>query len=153
MTTSNDDNKVNETVLMKRAAALAITGANLNQMTKKLGISRYLVEKLCAKEEFKQLVNELSDSEIVPIITKARKELSKLVFEAIRVLKHQLSENSLEAAKIVFKSIGLEDQEMEKRDSEINIFLPGNEAPTKVVEQIVPEYTVQIPGNEDAKID
>lgn len=123
-----------EVVLIKRMVALTIAGMNYNQMSKQLKLGRNTVSRLCNTPEFEKLLEEKTEAEIGPLIVRARVELSKLVSKAIQVVHHHLDNNSLDAVKITFKAIGLENQEQVQRDAPINIIMPGQSPePTTII--------------------
>lgn len=112
-------------LVLKQIAAVAISGASYRQIADTLGISRTLVKKACESPKFKELVAKIGDEELAPAIVRAKSRISKLLDKAMIVLEHHLDQNNLEAVKLVFKSIGLDNTETGAGDSTINVILPG----------------------------
>jgi hypothetical protein len=113
-------------ILMKQIIALGMAGETQFAISKKLGLSRPMVDKICDDPKFREMAMEIGNREVVPVIAKMRSQLSKLGEAAISVVKQHLQENNLEAAKLVFKTMGLMEQEEKQGDTQLTVILPGS---------------------------
>lgn len=94
--------------LMKRIAALAVSGTSKAAIAKELKISRRQVDKAYNDERFLKLVDDIGNDAIATTKTFIQKEFSKLSPEILRVLKANLKKDSLEAVKVFLKAMGLD---------------------------------------------
>lgn len=110
---------------MKRVAALDMAQAPQSLIAKETGLSRFAVARLMKSVEYQQVLERLSDHAILPAIALAREGLGKLIQECLRVLEAKLKDNSLEAVKIVFNGLGVNDPDEKKQgDTSIQIVMP-----------------------------
>lgn len=118
---------VNEKVVLKQIAALAAAGAGPDAIKKELGVSDYIYKLLTTSDEFKTALEEIGNEATVKAIQLARTQISNLVSKAIRVLNQKLDEGELDAAKEVFKRIGMDgSNDKPVADTNIQIVLPGS---------------------------
>lgn len=115
---------VNE-MIITQVASLAIAGQSASAIGRQLGMSSRFVSKVLAHPDYKALMQRTADKELVPVIVRAKAELAKLVNKAIKVVEEQLDDGNLQAAAMVFKSIGLDETSDKAGDTSINVILPG----------------------------
>lgn len=95
---------------LKKAAAMAVGGAEKGDVRKALGLTYYAVNKLYNDEQFKKLVAELGDDAIVVAKQTTRNKIAKLAAKAVVALEKNLDKHNLEAVKVVLRSMGIEQQ-------------------------------------------
>ena len=119
-------------LLQKQIATLVTAGMPLAEICKALKISRQRLNKLCRDPGYKQFVDAQLDTEIGPIIARAKTRMSKLVDKAVDAVERALSSgqtaDELKAAGIILKASGLEQQETQQQDNVLNIILPSSSA-------------------------
>jgi len=125
----NTPESISQTVLMQKVATLAISGYKTSQIAKELSLSLGLVRKITKDPKFLELIEETSEKELAPLLTKAKAEMARLVSKSIKVVENCLDKDDLEAAKIVLKSVGLASQEEKQGSTELNIIMPGAKEP------------------------
>lgn len=126
--------------LMKQIAASDLAGfMSKAEIARQFNLSHHAVAKILKSDEYNLIKDRLSDAVIAPALKQAKISLSALLKQAIKVVKKHLEEDNLEAAKLVFKSMGIGDKEDEKGDTAITVILPGSEAPKEVQSDIVME--------------
>jgi CRISPR/Cas system CSM-associated protein Csm2 small subunit len=127
--------KENEDLLIQQIAALAIAGTtSILGVSKALNISRHQVRRFMADPRYREILDEVAEKELVPAITSMRNKIAKLGDKAIRVLEQHLDEGNLDAAKMVFKAMGLEAQEERQMDTTIQVIMPGAHDDAKTIE-------------------
>lgn len=94
---------------LKKAASLAVAGANKGEIRKALGLSAYGINKLYKDDRFNQMVTELGEDALVAAKAVTRVQISKLAAKAIRALEANLDRNSMAAVTTVLRSMGIED--------------------------------------------
>ena len=126
-------NPVEEQVVAKSLAAAMLDGTPVTQAAKLIGIELSVARRISKSDTFKDLVSQIGNDELTPALAKAKSKLAKLTDKAIRVIEHQLDANNLEAAKIVLKAVGLDQQEEKKdQDTNITVIMPGDRSPKHV---------------------
>jgi transcription initiation factor TFIIIB Brf1 subunit/transcription initiation factor TFIIB len=126
-----------DTVLVKKVAAIAATLASAREIAEQAGISEYICKKVMARADFKDELKKIAEDSTAAAKHVLKSELGKMVREVLRVIKHNLELNSLEAVKIYFKALGIEQEETKTGDTQINVLLPGA-APKAVQAQVSP---------------
>lgn len=123
-------------ILAKRIHALLLVDPNRPAVAiaKELGISRFQVKRIVDSEYFRKMLEERSDADMQVAITQAKHAMSRCLHEAVRVIKHHLDKNSLDAAKMVLRSQGLEQMEERPTDTSITVVLPTGINQGKVFE-------------------
>lgn len=111
-------------VLLKRAAALSVVGTTVDKICTELAISRLQYEKLVSDPRFDELITRIGEDDEKSFL-ETRRSIRKLVAKAIKALDEALDKGSLEAVKIVFKSIGLDEKEQDRADASVTVILPG----------------------------
>jgi hypothetical protein len=78
-----------------------------------------------ASSEFRDVLSDVGDAALKPAIAKAKNGADGLVDKALKVLEDALDEGDIDAAKVVFKLIGLENQEERASDTHLTVVMPG----------------------------
>lgn len=93
--------------IRKKAAALAASGKNKQEVKKQCGLSVHGMNKLYKDEEFKRLVADIGDDAIVNSKNEMKLAISRMTKKAIVALEKNLDKHSLEAVRTFLKIIGL----------------------------------------------
>lgn len=117
--------------------SLKLNNVTVKEIAKQLHLTQYAVTKIIDSEEFRLQLRELSDRVVDTAANTWKATISELVGEAKRVLKEKLAENDLEAVKIVVRSLGVEKQEQQIQQGNIQVILPDYTKPTKEVANVV----------------
>lgn len=104
-----EDSSVITEARLKKAAALAVAGANKGEIRKSLGLSAYGINKLYKDDRFNQMVTELGEDALVAAKAVTRVQISKLAAKAIKALEANLDRNNMAAVTTVLRSMGIED--------------------------------------------
>lgn len=112
-------------VIARQIAAIAIINPNISDISRQLNISRDLVRRVMDSAKFRDILTAVGDSSLAPAIAKVRAQTSKLVDKALKVIEDKLDEGDLDAAKVVFKIIGVDQQEDKPQDTNLTVVLPG----------------------------
>lgn len=96
--------------LIKQVAALAAVGKSTLAISTELKISRYHVNKIMQKEEFRIHTAEVGDAAIEGAKAYVKGEMRHLAPEVVRVLKANLKKDKLEAVKTVLSIMGFNDE-------------------------------------------
>ena len=132
--------KVIADAVRKQVAVLALAGKSRPFISKKLNITRYMVDKIYRDEEFKRVVKEIGDATTEVAKQAVRSQVSELVKDAFESLKHLLQEKkSVEAIKVFLRIVGLEDKEVNKGGGDINLILPTTKVEKPVTAQEIPD--------------
>lgn len=131
---------INETVV-KRAAALAALGATRYRVAKELKISHYYVRKIWKDELFLKTIQEIGDAAVTSAKATTKKELAKLAPKAVNTIEKNLDRHNLEAARIILRSLGLEQEKPgEQKEGGLTLILAGQKPePQKATVQVVRE--------------
>lgn len=116
----------------KALATAMIAGSTITAAANAINIPLSTAKRISKSEIYRSLVEDIGESELGPALAKAKSKLAKLVDKAIRAVESNLDKDSLDAAKIVLKSVGLDQQEQKKdQDTNITVIMPsGNEPRT-----------------------
>lgn len=130
MATTNRNLKIAEkAVLIRQAAGLSSIGSTQAEICQHLHISPARLKTLMDSPEFKKVVGEIADDAVLPAIAQIKREFTYRIKEVLRVLDEKLSENSLEAAKMILTGIlGQGNKAEEKAPTAINIVMPAGVA-------------------------
>jgi hypothetical protein len=108
-----DPDSADETALaatVKRAAALAASGATKYKVMTSLKLTQYAVNKLWKDERFKQIVAEIGEDAVSASKAITRNQMAKLSSLAMKAIEFQLKKNNLMAAVTVLRAIGVETE-------------------------------------------
>lgn len=137
-------------IILRRIAIAAATLMPATKIAEEVGLSPYQVRRLMGTPKFREVLKELSDMETGMARLAMRTEVSKLANEALRVIREQLGENSLEAVKIALKIMGLDAVEDKSNGpTTISVVLPGQQAPMKEFTSEAIDVTVQDEENRE----
>lgn len=100
--------------MLKKAAALAATGSSRNAISKALKISPYYVNRIFRDDQFQKYLTEIGDDAILHAKVEMRTAISKLSKKAIAAIDKNLAKHSLEAAKVVLRTLGLDGTQKEE---------------------------------------
>lgn len=119
----NAEEVVLNEVITRQVAAIAITGASAAEIARQLNISPSSVRRIFELDKYKEIVIEV-----------AKAGFPKLLGKALRAVEDVLdtggSRDKLQAATIVFKAVGLAEEEGKPQDTQIIVQLPnGIETP------------------------
>lgn len=120
---------------VKQVAALVIAGISHNQISKDMGISRYFVNKIVNSTMFQQYVSKESEDALASAKSTIKAALTQRVPALIAAIDKHLEEGNLEAVKIAFRALGMEQGESNTAASNITVVLPGAE-PKEVIANV-----------------
>lgn len=127
-------------MLQKQIATLVTAGMPLTEVCKTLKISRKRLNALCKDPGYRQFVDAQLDSEIGPLLVRAKTRMSRLVDKAVDAVERALTSgqtaDELKAAGIILKAAGLEQQEEKQADTSITVILPTPQ-PKEVVAEVI----------------
>lgn len=120
---------IEKEVLITKVAGLIAAGADVNAISKELGVTPQKVRYVRDLPATREKVNELMDSVMGDVVKEAKRALSKLLPKAIRAIDRRLEEDAdLKAAEIVLKGVGaLREDEQGGNTAAITVVLPGGE--------------------------
>jgi hypothetical protein len=123
-----------EEIITRKVATLMLANPTITiqDLAKRLEISKDLVKRIQASDRFRELLKVTGEDAMSRAVSKTRQEMAELAQEAVRVIKFQLQENNLEAAKIVLKTMGLEQQEKTVSDTQLTVIIPGQTEPKDI---------------------
>lgn len=117
----------------KQVAALRISGMSKEEIANKIRISRRQVDNVIKSDEYKVIITEIGESAVMEAKNVLKRRVSELVPQAYEALKNNLAEDNMEAVKVVFKAVGLEQKEESAQgDTSITILMPGQQEPKDV---------------------
>lgn len=135
---------VERNVLVAKIANLAAMGAGQQKMAKILSeetgqnITWRQIKRVLDSQECKDIIREITDVAISQSKASVRMEMGRLVPKAVKVVEFHLDENNLQAVPILFKAIGVDQQEEgPKGQQNITVVLPG------VIEKPAQEITIE----------
>lgn len=131
---------VDEKIVLKQIAALAAAGKSKKDIVKELGITEYNYNKIIARDDFKQALEDIGNAAVGKAVQLIRTRMSNLGTKAVDVVSGKLDEGDLDAAKTVFKILGLNGMEEKAvADTNIQIVLPGSDY----------QEPIEVPNGED----
>ncbi len=127
-----DKMAVPRNVLVAKVAQLAATGMGQQKMSVTLSeemgepISWRQIKKILDTQECKDIVKEVTDVAVSQGKALAKSEMARLVNKAVKVVEFHLDENNLQAVPILFKAIGVDQQEQQQQGNQsLTVVLPG----------------------------
>lgn len=93
-----------------KVASMALAGKNQHQIGQELGLSWRQVKKHLNSEECKELMRKIKDAYLVEAQNRFKVEGSKLVGEAIEVIRKHLKDGNLQAVPHVMKLVELDKE-------------------------------------------
>lgn len=120
---------IEKEVLVTKIAGLIAAGAEVNSISKELGVTPQKVRYIRDLPETRDKVNELVNSVMGDIVKEAKRGLAKLLPKAIRAIDRRLEEDAdLKAAELVLKGVGaLKEEETNNNATSIQVIMPGGE--------------------------
>lgn len=107
-------------------AALVITSnATPGELKAATGLSYVQLANVKKSEEYATALADIRKELVDTAKNVAVGGLAKMVPEAIEAVKQQLKKHNLDAAKMVFKGVGVEQADQEAKDNSLTIILPG----------------------------
>lgn len=114
-----------EAIYAKLAIMIA-NGSSITQAAEHLGIHKNTARKFVKDPNFLKRYEDTLNEVVAPAKDKARREIARLVPKAIKVIENNLDDDNLEAAKMVLKAVGVEQEEnQDKGDTNIVVQLPS----------------------------
>lgn len=114
-------------VIAPQIAAAIVRQEPTEDIAKAHGLSERQVKSITKSDEFKEAINELMEHSKTMARSKLAIFQDTLMSEAITALRSALSKGSVEGVKLVFKSLGLLDEEQSNDQvTQINVTLPGS---------------------------
>jgi hypothetical protein len=131
---NNLDPTVVQEALTRQVATIMLSGATVTDCAKRLTITPAAVRRITATDKYKELVTVTAEDELAPALSQAKAQLARLTTKAIKAVERALDEgsarDSLQAATIVLKAVGLHEEKEQQNDTSITVVLPsGLEAP------------------------
>lgn len=120
--------------IVRQVATRRAMGVPLRDLSKEFGLPVYTINKAINSDMGKAIVKEVIDNAVAGAVIQARRGLSDLVEASVQVIKDQLAEGNLEAAKMVLKGIGLDQAEKQDlaQQQAITVILPGKAEPKDI---------------------
>lgn len=129
----NMDPLVVQEALTRQIATIMLSGASVTDCAKKLTITPAAVRRIIDTDKYKELITITAEDSLAPALSQAKAQLGKLVTKAIKAVERALDEgsarDSLQAATIVLKSVGLHEEKEAQQDTSITVVLPSGLEP------------------------
>lgn len=141
-----------EVALRSKIAVLTMAGMSAPKIQAELGLTKAEHTRLCKDPSYMALIEQMQQAENAPALNKAKARMTKLVDKAVDAIERALDSpahgDSLKAASMVLRSLGLDEQEEQQSDTNITVVLPsGQEAKTINIEGA--SYEVQDGSREE----
>lgn len=119
----------------RQMAVRRARGASLRDLEAEFGYSRPVVNRVLATDVSKAIISEITESSVKAALLEVRNGLAAMSDLAIKALKKNLEDGSIEAVKTYFRALGLETTEKTNGNQQqaIQVILPGAVAPPKDV--------------------
>lgn len=129
------------TDIIKAIATRKALGTSVRELSKEFGYSNVVINRALSTEIAKAIQKEIVESAVTGAVAVVRRELADLVPLTLQAVRAQLEDNSLEAVKIVYRALGMEQQEEKQGNATqaIQVILPGAQAPIKDVANEIQE--------------
>lgn len=98
---------------------------SISGLSKALNLHHRVIRRVMEDPRFKEFMDKVMEEEFLPLVTKVRGDIYKLGTEAVRVIRENLKENSLDAAKLVMKVMALDTVEQKQQDTNLTVIMPG----------------------------
>lgn len=122
-------------LMTRRIASLLISNTSMGDIAKQLDLPYNTARKIANGDAVRGMLKEVGEAALTEAKNQIRKGVADLVPLALEALKKNLEEDSIEAVKVVFKTAGALEKEMEKDAgiTAIQVVLPGSDS-AKLVE-------------------
>lgn len=109
---------------IRQVAVMASTGTPKSHIQKQLNMTPFILGEILAMPECVAMIDEVNSAALGEAKIAIKQGLSSLAKEAVQVVKNNLKKDSLEAAKTVFKALGVDgSQEENKADNSFTLVL------------------------------
>jgi hypothetical protein len=109
---------------MRLLAQLKLSNVSNEDAAKQLGITIYQVRKLEERDEFRDVIKELTEDMVKVAAQQWKGSVSKLIPKALSTLEKGLDQGKLDAVKIILTSIGLDKVEQTASGGTLQVILP-----------------------------
>lgn len=109
---------------ISRIAPLRLANIGINKIAEQLKLTKHYVTKIVNSSEFSAKLREISDDMTSQAANSWKASISNLVPQAVDVLKQALKKGDLEAVKLIVRSLGVEKQETQVQQGNIQVILP-----------------------------
>lgn len=109
---------------ISRIAPLRLANIGINKIAEQLKLTKHYVTKIVNSSEFSTKLREISDDMTSQAANSWKASISNLVPQAVDVLKQALEKGDLEAVKLIVRSLGVEKQETQVQQGNIQVILP-----------------------------
>lgn len=113
-----------EDALATKVAILLVTGKNISQISKELGISRDRIRTLMDSDECIRGVRKLEEEGLRAAKVMIRLGVSKIAKKVLDVIEHHLDNNNLQAVAPALKILGFTENDAPQADQSITVILP-----------------------------
>lgn len=116
--------EVVEEAQYKIVATMSIAGLSPHAIAQELKMTRYMVKKIRASEEFKTYLEELKDKAVTEAVSTWKVALSQATPEVIQLFKDLVAAKNPRALDVYLKTIGIEKEQVQQQASNITVMLP-----------------------------
>lgn len=95
--------------LYRLIASQLVSGVSKAEIAKSLNTTTQRINNLLKDEQFKSVMRELTEDVVGAAVSTLKSAMADRTEQALRVIDHHLMQNNLEAVKLLFKSLGLEN--------------------------------------------
>lgn len=122
-------------LMTRQIASLLVANTPMGEIASKLDLPYNTTRKIANSKAVRGMLKEVGEAALTEAKNQIRKGVADLVPLALEALKKNLEEDSIEAVKVVFKTAGALEKDMEKDAgiTAIQVVLPGSES-SKTVE-------------------
>lgn len=129
---SMDQTVINE-ALTRQVATVMLSGASVADCAKKLTLTANAVRTITSSDRYKEIVATTAEEELAPALAKAKAQIARLTTKAVAALERALDDgstrDSLQAATIVLKAVGLHEDEKQSVDTQLTVIMPNSATP------------------------
>lgn len=120
-------NPIEDELLAAKIATITVAAPTtpISTIAKQLKVNHNVVRRIMNSDSYRGLLTTMTREQIAPILAKVKTDIHNLGMEAVRVLKEQLEENSLEAAKVVLKVMALDAPQEQQQEASLTVIIPG----------------------------
>ena len=122
---SKPDTPITQQKIVEMATLVFAANPTVHELRAATGLSANQQRTAKQSETYKKAVEALTQELISTARSAAVGKLAQMIDPALTVVLNNLKKDNLEAAKIVFKALGVEETEKAQQDTQIQIVLPG----------------------------
>lgn len=119
--------------LIRDVAIMAAAGSPKTNIQKKFNATPFIINEILAMPDCQAVINEINQTAIDEAKTTIKQGMSGLAKEAVRVVADNLKRNNLEAAKMVLRSLGLEQEKDTGQNNSFQLVLATTPTPEKTI--------------------